>query len=146
MQNSRSLCLFLVVCAFAPLYPKQSLAASVPYAAFTPTIEQIDARFSLTHKDCVERAGNSSTARTECVTESRRLLERQVEEKYRDVLGKLTGEEARALRVGQQSWRRRHRVECISKYENKNDSNIVELVRTCFFEQNVRRMMWLETF
>jgi uncharacterized protein YecT (DUF1311 family) len=145
MQSSRNFCLFLMVAAFAPLFPKSSHAAAVPYATFAPLQSVIEGQFSATFKDCYTRAGINTASKKDCVIDARIIMDRQIEEKFRLLLPQLTQIDRRALQINQQSWRRLHRQECIAKYEYVNTGDFVAQVHDCIFVQTIRRKLWLES-
>ncbi len=145
MQNTRAFCLFLMVAAFAPLYPESSFAAAVPYATFSPPQSDVDGQLSEPFKDCYTRAGINTASKKDCVIDARIIMDRQIEEKFRLLLPQLTQADRRALEINQQSWRRLHRQECIAKYEYVNTGDFVAQVHDCIFVQTIRRKLWLES-
>lgn len=132
----------VMTCLFAA--PASAQMSSV-YATFTPSQEQIDATFSATFNDCFALAGINSSGKNECMRQEQFLASARVEESYRAVLPRLPAEQARVLRIEQQSWRRRYQRICISKYEYKNTFDQIGLIRRCILQEAARRTVWLTT-
>ena len=122
--------------------------ARAPYQAFVVTPEQVHAAASEDYRRCVTLAGVNTVSKSNCDSVEQRLVNRRLEVRYRAVLAELTGDSARAYRVGHQSWMRIRDRDCagaLRKLFNHQDmDNYVKQVTKCRLDESLRRTVWLE--
>jgi uncharacterized protein YecT (DUF1311 family) len=147
MEISCSLCLFLLVVAFAPLHPKLAFANS-GYAQFTLSKVRAEAMDSRVYRTCLDQSGGVTSNISDCLDVEYARLDRRLNQSYRVTLRRLTQPKVMALRSDERLWVATRDETCLETLKDAQDrgGTLYSIqMRTCQLEELKRRITWVET-
>jgi uncharacterized protein YecT (DUF1311 family) len=147
MEMSRSLCLFLLVIAFAPLHPKLAFASS-GYAQFTLSKARAEAMDSRVYRTCLDQSGGVTASINGCLDGEYARLDRRLNLSYRATLRRLSQPKMMALRSDERLWVATRDEACLDTLKDEREGGgtiYSNLLRACRLEELKRRIVWVET-
>jgi uncharacterized protein YecT (DUF1311 family) len=147
VTNSKYFGLFMLVAAFAPLYPKMT-AASSGYTNFTPDAALMARLTSVTYKACIDGANGNTASINACTDAEYERLDVRLNRSYRATLRRLSPTKSSALRSDERGWVATRSDKCLAdlKEEREDGGTIYSiLIRDCTLQELKRRILWIES-
>jgi uncharacterized protein YecT (DUF1311 family) len=147
MNISRSLCMFLLVAAFAPFLPRTANALSAGYATFAPTASQLATLGGASYARCLEQSGSNTGGMLNCIDSEYSRLDARLNRSYRAKIRALPLRRMMALRSDERLWLATRDEACLAELKDEREAGgsiyTVDL-RTCRLEELKRRIVWVE--